>query len=85
MQFNIQVSKKLTPKFQAGSPQPKVLIARNWHVTELFWLAQVIPHTFKPSMPDEKEYFRLSFPVYSNFHISLPVWADIIKRSETKF
>ena len=35
--------------------------------------AQVIPNTFKPSMPDEKEHFRLPFPVYSTFNISLPV------------
>ena len=47
--------------------------------------AQVIPNTFKPSMLDENENFRRPFPIYSNFNISLPVGADIIKRSETKF
>ena len=56
--LTVKFQKSWPPKFQAGSLQPKVLIARNWHVTWLIWPAQVIPDTFKPSMPDEKEYFR---------------------------
>ena len=62
LKLTVKFQKSWPPKFQAGSLQPRVWIARKWHVTTLIWLAQVISHTFKPSMPDEK-CFRLSFDI----------------------
>ena len=71
--LTVKFQKSWPLKFQAGSLQPKVLIARKWNVTGLIRLAQVIPHTFKPSMTDEKDNYRFPFPVYSTFNILLPV------------
>ena len=79
--LNSQVSKKLTPQVSSWFSTTKGIdcekMTRDW--------ADLTSSAFKPLMPDDKEYFRFPFPVCSTFNISLPVWADITKRSETKF